>query len=119
MGDSTIKGASAQEPAAQDQFLTLLSREEAARRFQSFLAMEPIGEEMVGLAASLGRVLARTLWSPIDVPPFDRSLVDGFAVLAADISRASEASPVRLTLNNETIACGIAPKLEIASGRQP
>jgi putative molybdopterin biosynthesis protein len=116
VNDNVISGASVQEPLAQDQFLTLLSREEAARRFQSFLAMEPIGEEMVGLAASLGRVLARTLRSPIDVPPFDRSLVDGFAILAADISHASEASPVRLTLNNETIACGIAPKLEIASG---
>ena len=78
--------------------------------------MEPVGEEMVGLAGSLGRVLARTLCSPIDVPPFDRSLVDGFAVRAADVSSASEASPVRLTLNNETIACGIAAKLEIASG---
>jgi putative molybdopterin biosynthesis protein len=105
-----------QVPSTQDQFLTVLSREEAARRFQGHLAMAPLGEEMAGLAASLGRVLAQTLRSPIDVPPFDRSLVDGFAVRASDIARASESVPVHLTLNNETIACGIAPKLEVVSG---
>ncbi|HEY8007578.1 MAG TPA: molybdopterin biosynthesis protein [Methylocella sp.] len=111
-----VNHATLQVPGAQDQFLTVLSREEAASRFQSHLAMEPLGGETVGLASSLGRVLAQTLRSPIDVPPFDRSLVDGFAVRAADIAQATEAAPVRLMLNNETIACGIAPKLEVASG---
>lgn len=102
--------------AAQEQFLTVLSREEAARRFQAHLSMQPVGEESVSLAESLGRVLARTLRSPIDVPPFDRSLVDGFAVRAADVARASESAPVRLRLNAETIACGVAPELEVAGG---
>lgn len=111
-----MKGPNVQDPMVQDQFLTLLSREEAARRFQSHLTLEPLGEETVWLATSLGRVLARTLRSPIDVPPFDRSLVDGFAVRAADIAHASEAASVRLMLNNETIACGVAPTLEVASG---
>ena len=85
---SIVKGPNVQNPMAQVQFLTLLSREEAARRFQSHLTLEPLGEETVWLASSLGRVLARTLRSPIDVPPFDRSLVDGFAVRAADIAHA-------------------------------
>jgi putative molybdopterin biosynthesis protein len=114
--DTIVNRSTVQVPGAQDQFLTVLSREEAASRFQSHLAMEPLGEETVGLASSLGRVLAQTLRSPIDVPPFDRSLVDGFAVRAADIAQASEAVSVRLTLNNETIACGIAPKVEVTSG---
>jgi putative molybdopterin biosynthesis protein len=114
--ETIINRPNVQEPLAQDQFLTLLSREEAAQRFQSHLTMESLGEETVGLGTSLGRVLAQTLRSPIDVPPFDRSLVDGFAVRAADIPHANEAAPVRLMLNNETIACGIAPKLEIVSG---
>lgn len=100
----------------QDQFLTVLSREEAARRFQSHLAMAPPGEEMVTLQASLGRVLAQTLRSPIDVPPFDRSLVDGVAVRAADLAKASEAAAIRLSVNDETIACGTAPKLEVTRG---
>src|ERR1700730_12586940 len=105
-----------QEPPAQDQFLTLLSRQEAALRFQSHLDMAPLGEETVMLGTSLGRVLAQTLRSPIDVPPFDRSLVDGFAVRAAEITQASEAASVRLTLNDETIACGVAPTIEVAAG---
>jgi putative molybdopterin biosynthesis protein len=109
-------GAGAEIATPQDQFLTVLSREEATRRFQGHLPMRPVGEEIVSLAASLGRVLAETLRSPIDVPPFDRSLVDGFAASAADLAQASESTPVRLALNSETIACGTQPKLEVARG---
>ncbi len=112
----SIPASRAGAPAAQEQFLTVLSREEATRRFQNHLSMAPVGEETVALAASLGRVLAQTLRAPIDVPPFDRSLVDGFAVSAADVAAASESAPIRLRLNGETIACGIAPKLEVARG---
>jgi putative molybdopterin biosynthesis protein len=114
MTDIATKDAKA--PAAQEQFLSVLSREEAARRFQACLAMCPVGVERVSLGASLGRILAETLRSPIDVPPFDRSLVDGFAVRAADVSTASEAAPVRLRLNAETIACGTLPQCEVTAG---
>ncbi|HTJ03163.1 MAG TPA: molybdopterin biosynthesis protein [Methylovirgula sp.] len=103
-------------PATQDQFLTVLSRDEAMRRFQSALPMRPVGTETVPLAASLGRILAQTLRSPIDVPPFDRATVDGFAVRAEDVAAATEVAPVSLALNAETIACGFAPKLEVAAG---
>jgi putative molybdopterin biosynthesis protein len=102
--------------AAQEQFLQVLSREEAARRFQQHLAMTPLGIETVPLAESLGRILGETLRAPIDVPPFDRSLVDGFALRAADAAAASEAAPASLVLNDETIACGVAPALGVAAG---
>ncbi len=98
----------------QEQFLSVLSREEAAKRFQSHLAMKPLGIEQVSLANSLGRILAGTLRAPIDVPPFDRSAVDGFALRADDIKAASDAAPVTLVLNQETIACGTPPSLEVA-----
>ncbi len=114
MSDFATKDPKA--PAAQEQFLSVLSREEAARRFQAALPMQPLGAERVALGASLGRILAETLRSPIDVPPFDRSLVDGFAVRAADVAAASETSPVRLRLNAETIACGVLPRIEVAEG---
>jgi hypothetical protein len=52
--DTIVNRSTAQVPGAQDQFLTVLSREEAASRFQSHLAMEPLGEETVALASSLG-----------------------------------------------------------------
>ena len=72
--------------------------------------------ETVSLADALGRVLAHDVAAPIDVPPFDRSNVDGFALRAADTVGASDATPRRLTLNAEVLACGHAPKLTVAPG---
>ena len=54
--------------------------------------------------------------APIDVPPFDRSNVDGFAVRSADLVSSGEATPARLMLNDEVIACGIAPARPVLSG---
>src|SRR5205085_10309194 len=54
--------------------------------------------------------------APIDVPPFDRSNVDGFAVRSADLAKAGEGTPARLALNGETIHCGTAPTLQVKSG---
>jgi len=45
-------------------------------------AVEPLPGEEVALAAGLGRVLAETVESPLDVPPFDSSAMDGYAVVA-------------------------------------
>ncbi len=50
------------------------------------------------------------------MPPFDRSLVDGFAVVADDVAGATEARPVALRLTGETIACGTPPRLPVAPG---
>ncbi len=99
---------------AQDQFLTILSREEAAARFDAALFPREVPKETCALQDALGRVLATDILAPIDVPPFDRSNVDGFALRASDVAQASEANPVRLALNDETIACGTAPKLRVA-----
>src|SRR5579863_7921689 len=93
----------------QDQFLTILSREEALARFEAALFPRATPAEERPLAAALGYPLARDIMADIDVPPFDRSNVDGFAVRSADLASASEATPVRLVLNDEIIACGTAP----------
>ncbi len=100
----------------QDQFLTVLSRHEAVARFEAALRPAPLRMVEVALGEALGRVLARDIASPLDVPPFDRSGVDGFAVRAQDIVMASEGRPVRLVLNDEVIACGVAPALAVTSG---
>ena len=67
----------------QEQFLHVLDRDEAERRFRSVLTLSPLGSEQVPLDTALGRVLAADVASPVDVPSFDRSNVDGFAVIAA------------------------------------
>ncbi|MBR0717153.1 molybdopterin biosynthesis protein [Bradyrhizobium liaoningense] len=100
----------------QEQFLKILSREEAVRRFDEALFPRALPAEMRKLAEALGCALADDVTAPIDVPPFDRSNVDGFAVRSADLVAAGEATPVRLVLNDEVIACGIAPELQVASG---
>lgn len=97
----------------QDQFLTVLTREEAVSRFRAALAPKPLGSERMPLDRLVGRVLAADIAAPVDTPPFDRSVVDGFAVQAGDVATASDATPALLSLNGETIACGFAPRLPV------
>jgi len=106
----------APEAVRQEQFLTVLPRDEALRRWQEALDPRPLGREVVPLAEALGRVIAEDLASPSDVPPFDRSGVDGFAVRAADLARASAHAPLALRLNAEVVACGTAPSLPVEPG---
>ena len=73
----------------QDQFLTILSREEALARFEAALFPKAVPGEPRRLADALGCTLAQDVVAPIDVPPFDRSNVDGFAVRSADLASAS------------------------------
>src|SRR5215218_6891364 len=100
----------------QEQFLTVLPRDEAVRRFEAALDLMPLSVERVPLASALGRVLAEDVAAPINVPPFDRSGVDGFAVRAADLAGAGGSAPVMLRLNPEIVACGVAPRLAVAAG---
>src|SRR3954453_10462562 len=100
----------------QDQFLTILSREDALARFEAALFPRAIPSEMRPPAGALGLALAEDIMAPIDVPPFDRSNVDGFAVRSADLASAGEATPGRILLNDEVIACGVAPKRPVLSG---
>ncbi len=104
------------ESIDQDQFLTILSREDALARFEAALFPRPVPNEQRPLAEALGCALSQDVVAPIDVPPFDRSNVDGFAVRSADLASATEAAPVRLRLNDEVIACGTAPTRPVLSG---
>jgi putative molybdopterin biosynthesis protein len=102
--------------ARQEQFLDVVSPEEAHRRFAACVDRSPLGAETLPLSAILGRVLAADVIAPVDAPPFDRSNVDGFAVRAADTLGASDGAPKRLSLNAEVIACGVEPALEVTPG---
>ncbi|MFL5210003.1 MAG: molybdopterin biosynthesis protein [Microvirga sp.] len=100
----------------QEQFLTVLPRDEAVARFEAALRPRPLGSETVPLADALGRVVSEDIAAPLDVPPFDRSSVDGFAVRAADLASVGASAPATLALNPEVIACGVAPRLAVAGG---
>lgn len=103
--------------SAQSQFLNVVTRDEAERRFRQHLNLAPLGAETVPLAAALNRVLAADVAAAIDVPGFDRSNVDGFAVQAAATWGAMEEQAHTLALNDETLAPGIVPRHEVTAGR--
>ena len=101
---------------AQEQFLDVIDRDEAERRFRAAIALKPLGEETIPLRDALGRVLAEDVLANVDVPSFDRSNYDGFAVRACDTFGASEEMPRTLELLEETLAPGIVPRGEIKPG---
>jgi molybdopterin molybdotransferase len=94
-------------------FLKVVPLEEAVKIVNSF-GLQPKIEE-VPLGEALGRVLAEDIVSPIDVPPFDRATVDGYAVRAQDTFMASESEPVRLKVLGE-IHAGEEPSIKLAPG---
>ncbi len=77
--------------------------------------IRPLSTEAIPLEQAAGRVLARDVVSPIFLPLFDNSSMDGFAVRAEDVSGASAQQPVRLTVIG-TIAAGAQPTRAIERG---
>jgi molybdopterin molybdotransferase len=65
--------------------------------------------ERIAVEAADGRVLAADVHAAENVPPFTRSCVDGFAVIAADVARASEAAPVMLRVVGDVVMGKPAP----------
>jgi molybdopterin molybdotransferase len=73
----------------------------------------PVAEiETVALNAASGRVIASDVAAPIDLPPFDNSAVDGYAVRHADLAAAAE---TRLTIA-ERVTAGRAAAHALATG---
>jgi putative molybdopterin biosynthesis protein len=100
----------------QTQFLEVLDRDEAERRWRLVVGRDSLSNETIGLDVALDRVLAEDVRATVDVPGFDRSNMDGFAVRAADTFGASEEEPVRLRLNADILATGILPRTEVEAG---
>lgn len=88
----------------------LISADEARRRF--FEAWSPsYAVEEVDTPEALGRVLAEPVVCPEDLPPFRRSLMDGFACRAADIAQV----PATLRIVDD-IAMGAIARVPIGAG---
>lgn len=56
----------------------------------------PLAEEWSGLRAATGRYLAEDIRSDLDLPPFDRARMDGYAFQAASVAAAGPGQPARL-----------------------
>ena len=88
---------------------------EDARRFLLEAAVPIDRIERVTIDAAAGRVLAAPVGSSIDVPPFDRAAMDGYAVIAQDTFGASR-HDARVLQSVETIYTGGTPSRRISSG---
>lgn len=93
--------------------MTLLSVSDARARILS--KFRPVTTESLPLADCMNRVLAQDISAADDLPPFDNSSMDGFAVRSADVADANPASPRRLNVVAD-IPAGFAPSTSLAPG---
>ena len=91
----------------------MLSVEEARQQMLDTILVLPTEQRQI-LECS-GYVLAEDLYASENIPPFDNSAMDGFAVISKDIKDASKENPTVLSVV-ETIAAGFAPEKHVSSG---
>lgn len=92
-----------------------MSVEEAKRRLREHFTTKTVGVEAVPLEGAHKRVLARDIEAPIDVPPFDRATMDGFAVRAGDTFGAEEDRPRTLKVVGR-VGAGERPEVDVGEG---
>ena len=95
-------------------FRKLLTLDEARKRIESQFRAKPLGVEQIPLLDSSNRVLARSITASINIPPFDRSTVDGYAVKAEDTFGAEENRPIVLRVSG-TVNIGELPRIIVRS----
>jgi molybdopterin molybdotransferase len=76
---------------------------------------EPLEPEEVEILDALDLVLAEDVYSDMDIPPFDNSAMDGYAVRAADTVEASPEAPVTLRVIGD-LAAGYTTDLVVEPG---
>ena len=94
-------------------FFDLVSPEEAIKRIDGIT--RPVDKEPAGLQEVIGRISAEDVISPVDLPPFDRSTMDGYAVVAGDTFGASPGLPAYLRLIGE-VKMGEEPEITLSKG---
>ncbi|MDD5747452.1 MAG: molybdopterin molybdotransferase MoeA [Actinomycetota bacterium] len=99
-----------------ESFLSLIGVSEALDLIFSELKDFEPRTEKVSLSESLKRVLARDLIAQRDLPGFERSAMDGFAVCSSDVVGAGESQPVPLELFGE-VPMGSMPTRSVESGK--
>ncbi len=96
-------------------FRKLMTFEEAQRAIRDQFKPVFLGEEDAVLLESYNRVLNENIVSTLDIPPFNRSTVDGYAVKAADTFGADENEPATFRVSG-TVNIGEQPNIVLAKG---
>ena len=96
-------------------FRKLLSFDDAKQLLEQSFSAKPVGDEQVSITKAHERVLAEDIVAPLNIPPFSRSTVDGYAVKAADTFSSSEEEPIGLKLCGH-VAVGEATNVVVETG---
>jgi molybdopterin molybdotransferase len=91
----------------------LIGVEEALDEILSHV--RPLAAERVPILEALGRVLAEEIVSDVNIPPFDNSAMDGFAVRSDDVVGATPDAPVRLRVIG-SVAAGYVAEMGLEPG---
>ncbi|MCY4466536.1 MAG: molybdopterin molybdotransferase MoeA [Chloroflexi bacterium] len=78
--------------------------------------MQPLDSESVALAESLDRIIANGIAAPLDLPPFDNSAMDGYAIRHEDSVDASPQHPATFRVTQD-ISAGAAPTGSLQPGQ--
>ncbi|MBC8233242.1 molybdopterin molybdotransferase MoeA [bacterium] len=95
------------------QFFNVKTSEELIDELYSLV--KTLDSEIIEIEPALGRVLAADVPSPVNLPDFNRSIMDGFAVRARDTFGASASLPAYLKVTGEVLM-GETTMLKVASG---
>ncbi|MEM2075906.1 MAG: molybdopterin biosynthesis protein [Zestosphaera sp.] len=96
-------------------FHELFSISEVIEVISSYVRLDPLGAECVSLREAVGRVLAEDTYALHDHPPFDRSEVDGYALLSSSLIGVEEDAPAKLRLKG-SVKIGGTPIIEVGEG---
>jgi molybdenum cofactor synthesis domain-containing protein len=96
-------------------FRKLLTFEEAQKKIDEQFKPVFLGEEEAVLLEAYNRVLNEDVVSTLDIPPFNRSTVDGYAVKAEDTFEADENTPATLKVSG-AINIGEPPNVKVGKG---
>lgn len=96
-------------------FRKLMTLEEAQRTIAQHFKPADLGVEEAVLLEAYNRVLAEDVVSTLDIPPFSRSTVDGYAVRAEDTAGADENQPATLKVTGY-VDIGEQPKVAVGKG---
>ncbi|MGH7656588.1 MAG: gephyrin-like molybdotransferase Glp, partial [Gemmatimonadales bacterium] len=90
----------------------LTARDAALRILEAVQRQPPL---RTPLDDATGSILAQDIVSPLDIPPWTNSAMDGYAARAEDVKGASDRKPVRLNVIEE-LPAGAFPELIVGTG---
>jgi molybdenum cofactor synthesis domain-containing protein len=90
--------------------------EEALTKLLDAVRMHPLSTEKVRLSEALGRVLAKDAYSNVNIPSYDKTFIDGYAINPQDTAGASTAKPTIFKVVGKLFPADYPTNAQVASG---